>query len=107
MLACEDSTDYRYKYIFWCAIALGALVQGRHSEFVSYPLFNTRADSAVVWCGVVWCGARLLLVLCKHWHAISAPNHIHSVSLWTFLLLQLAQVAHGMSGDIFRQLQRR
>lgn len=35
MLACQDRTGYPLKCIFWCTIALGALVQGCASDFVS------------------------------------------------------------------------
>lgn len=36
-LASQDSTGHPSECILWCTIALGALVQGCSSEFVSYP----------------------------------------------------------------------
>lgn len=43
-LACQDSTSHPSECILWCTIALGALVQGCSSEFVSYPPPGYEAD---------------------------------------------------------------
>ena len=40
----EDSTSYPSECILWCTIALGALVQGCSSEFVSPPHAGYEAD---------------------------------------------------------------
>lgn len=48
VLACHDRIDYPSTCIFWCAIALGALVQGRSSGFVSDLLLNTKPIAAAV-----------------------------------------------------------
>ena len=52
VLECQDRTHYPYKCIFWCAIALGALLQGCSSPFVSNPLLGTKpiADAVVSQC---------------------------------------------------------
>lgn len=41
-LACQDKTSCPSKCILWCAIALGALVQGCSLEYVSRPLLDTK-----------------------------------------------------------------
>lgn len=45
VLACQDTTDYPAKCIFWCAIALGALVQGCSLVFVSNSVLEIRSRS--------------------------------------------------------------
>lgn len=44
----QDSTSYPSECILWCTIALGALVQGCSSEFVSYPLLGTKLIAASI-----------------------------------------------------------
>lgn len=39
-LACQEATSYAAECILWCTIALGALVQGCSSTFVSAALFS-------------------------------------------------------------------
>ena len=41
-LACQDTTSCPSKCILWCAIALGALVQGCSLEYVSRPLLDSK-----------------------------------------------------------------
>lgn len=48
VLTCQDRTDYPSKCIFWCAIALGALVQGCPSGFVSISVLDGKPIAAAV-----------------------------------------------------------
>ena len=47
-LASQEGTDYPSECILWCTIALGALVQGCSSEFVSYLWVDAKPFTAVV-----------------------------------------------------------
>lgn len=50
MLASQENSHYPSKCIFWCAIALGALIRGCSSDFVSYPLLDTKPIAAAAIC---------------------------------------------------------